>query len=337
MAHHLETFADGRTAFASAREDAWHRLGTVTSTAMTAEEALETALLSGWDVRKVALQTETVLDEHGAGSLAVPGHFATVRTNPVTRGTDVLGVVGTKYRPIQNEEHAELLNTLVDMSGAHFETAGSLRGGREVFVTMKMPEHLNVGGTDKVDLYLAALNSHDGTSAFRLLVTPVRVVCANTQAAALKEAKASFSIRHTSGANAAIAQARQALGLTFTYQKAFEEEAERMIQQSLTSWQFMSIMGRLFPEPAANAPGSTRNRYQEKMNRLEELFTTAETNAAIRGTRWAGYQSVTEYIDHYAPAQRTQWASTPATARAMRSLGTEAVGVKEAAFRLLNA
>jgi Domain of unknown function (DUF932) len=35
---------------------------------------------------------------------------------------------------------------------------------------------LTVGGTDRVDLNIAALNSHDGTSAFRILVTPVPVV-----------------------------------------------------------------------------------------------------------------------------------------------------------------
>jgi len=30
--------------------------------------------------------------------------------------------------PIQNEEHTELLNQLLDQSGTHFKTAGSLRG-----------------------------------------------------------------------------------------------------------------------------------------------------------------------------------------------------------------
>ena len=52
---------------------------------------------------------------------------------------------------------------------------------------MRLPQHLSIGGTDRVDLNIAALNSHDGTSAFRLLVTPVRVVCANTQHAALRD------------------------------------------------------------------------------------------------------------------------------------------------------
>ena len=98
-------------------------------------------------------------------TLEVPDQFATVRTNPVTGRPDVLGVVGRGYTPIQNEEHAALLDALVDESGAHFETAGSLRGGRQVFLTMKLPTTMQIGGVDPVDLYLIAFNSHDGTSA----------------------------------------------------------------------------------------------------------------------------------------------------------------------------
>ena len=133
----------------------------------------------------------------GVTSVEVPG-YATVRTNPFTGAPEALGVVGAGYRPLQNEEHCDFLNHLADASGAIFDTAGSLRGGRQVFVTMCLPETVLVGGVDELDLNIAALNSHDGNSAFRVLLTPVRVVCANTQAAALRNHVASVSIRHTS-------------------------------------------------------------------------------------------------------------------------------------------
>jgi len=182
MAHELETWSDGTASFVSAREHAWHRLGTVLPAEFDAAQAMQYARLGGWNVRTMALQTAPVLSDDGVfGALPVPDQFATVRTNPVSGSVDVLGVVGRGYTVIQNEEHADLLNRVVDEGGAHFETAGSLRGGRSVFLSMKLPRTMNVGGIDPVDLYLIALNSHDGTSAFRLLVSPVRVVCANTQ------------------------------------------------------------------------------------------------------------------------------------------------------------
>ena len=288
MAHELETWSDGTASFVSAREHAWHRLGTVLPSEFGAAQAMSHAKLGGWNVRTTALQTAPVLSDDGVfGAMPVPDQFATVRTNPVSGSLDVLGVVGRGYTVIQNEEHADLLNRLVDESGgAYFETAGSLRGGRSVFLSMKLPRTMNVGGIDPVDLYLIALNSHDGTSAFRLLVSPVRVVCANTQALALRRAQSSFSIRHTSGAKGNIAQAREALGLTFKYADVFEREAEQMIQASLTDAQFEQIIGKLWTTESESKRSATITANRADV--LTGLFADAPTNANIRGTRWAG-------------------------------------------------
>ena len=332
MAHEIEQFTDGTAAFVSAREHAWHRLGTVLPAEFDAAQAMAYAKLGGWNVRTMALQTAPVLSDDGVfGALPVPDQFATVRTNPVSGGVDVLGVVGRGYTVIQNEEHADLLNRVVDEGGACFETAGSLRGGRAVFLSMKLPRTMNIGGVDRVDLYLIALNSHDGTSAFRLLVSPVRVVCANTQALALRRAQSSFSIRHTSGARGNIAQAREALGLTFKYAEVFEREAEQMIQQSLTDAQFAQIIGKLWTTESESKRSATITANRADV--LTGLFTDAPTNANIRGTRYAGYQAITEYLDHFAPV-----AGGTDTARAERvATGGTVTTVKARAFEMLAA
>ena len=186
MAHNLDT-TNGQTAFVSARKDAWHHLGVTLPDAFTAEDAMEHGLLGGWNVRTQPLfahvKSEDETDDSPASQIEIPNRYAVVRNNPVIVGHarvltsfDPLGVVGSAYHPIQNEAHAEFLNTLVDESGAHFETAGAIDGGRKVFITMKMPGHMKVGGVDQVDMYLAALNSHDGSLPFTIMVTPVRVV-----------------------------------------------------------------------------------------------------------------------------------------------------------------
>jgi hypothetical protein len=170
MAHELDS-TNGVVSFANSRSDAWHRLGESVGHAMTAQEALQSAHLAGWNVRKMPLQVpqEPLITENGGTTpdpLAVPEHYATVRTNPITGAIDVLGVVGSKYVPVQNDASCALLNALTDQSGAVFETAGALRGGREVFVTLKLPQSITFdgkdGSKDRTDFYLAALNSHDG-------------------------------------------------------------------------------------------------------------------------------------------------------------------------------
>jgi phage/plasmid-like protein (TIGR03299 family) len=334
MAHQLETWRDGSASFVSAREHAWHRLGTVLPDGFDAAQAMQHAKLGGWNVRKEALQTVPVIDAHGVTpSLPVPDQFATVRTNPVTGTTEVLGVVGAGYTPIQNEAHAILLDSLVSQGGAHFETAGSLRGGRSVFLSMKLPTTMLIGGIDPVDLYLVALNSHDGTSAFRLLVSPVRVVCANTQALAISRAQASFSIRHTSGAQGNIAQARQALGLTFKYAEAFQAGADRMIAQSITDDQFEEIIGKLWATPSESARSRTISENRSLV--LKQLLSFSPTNTEIRGSRWAAYQAVTEWTDHFAPIADRR---NPELARAERVAGSGTVhALKTKAFELIAA
>lgn len=295
MAHAIETNGQ-EAAFVSVREDAWHKLGTVVAEKLTAQEALQHAKLAEWNVRKEELFL--------ANGTKIEDRFATVRDNPFIAGQkDILGVVGSKYEPIQNEDHANLLDALVDASGANFETAGSLHNGKQTFITMKLPETIEIAGIDSIETYIAALNSHDGSRAFQFIVTPVRIVCANTQAAAIRDAKSRFSVRHTkSGADGIIAQARETLGMTFKYLSEFQIAAERMIQTELSDAKFFEIVEKLYDVPS-DASDVIKHRASQHHDSIMQLFMESPTISEIKGTAWAGYQAVTEYIDHFIKVQ----------------------------------
>ena len=85
---------------------------------------------------------------------------------------------------------------------------------------------------------------NDGSSKFRFLVTPIRIVCANTQTAAIDAAAASWGIRHTGGARAAIQEARTALKLSWRYMQAFEEEAAQLYSEPMDIDQMLSYLRR---------------------------------------------------------------------------------------------
>jgi phage/plasmid-like protein (TIGR03299 family) len=325
MAHELETLANGQTAFASARKSAWHQLGQIPDECMTAEDVMTKAWLGGWEVRKIALQGIEVTDK-GVTKVDCPDKFMTVRTNPVTGATEYLGVVGEDYTTVQNEQIAELLNLLVDESGAHFETAGSMRKGKSVFVTMKLPKAMEIAGVDRMDLYLAATTSHDGTASLRLDATPVRIVCANTQRMAYERSLGSYVFRHAPTITAKIGEARQALGLVWKHFGVFEAEAEKMINASLTMGEFEKITAQLWPL-ADDASDIAKNNAKQRTSSLRYLIRDADTQKAIKGTRWAGYQAVTEYIGHFAPA-------TSDTVRATRALTGKGADLKARAFEL---
>jgi phage/plasmid-like protein (TIGR03299 family) len=227
----------------------------------------------------------------------------TVRRNPVTGVTEYLGIVGTDYEVIQNEQCAEMLDRLVDqVGGAHFETAGSLRKGKSVFVTLKLPTAMEIAGVDRMDLYLIGTTSHDGTAALRVDASPIRVVCANTQRAAFAHAVGHYTFRHTSNVNSQISQAREALGLMWKYMETFEKAAERMLQTSMTNREFEKIIAQVWPI-ADNASDKTKANAKERAGTIKYLLTQADTQKAIAGSRWAGYQAITEYLDHFQAAK----------------------------------
>ncbi|MFI7578283.1 DUF932 domain-containing protein [Micromonospora sp. NPDC049497] len=327
MPHELETFADGTNAFASARLSAWHQLGTVTQDTMKAEEIMAAARLGDWGVRTI----RTVgIDIVNGVEVQIPADDKrmTVRRNPVTGDTEYLGIVGTDYTVVQNEQCAEMLDRIVDqVGGAHFETAGSLRRGKSVFVTMKLPTAMEIAGVDRLDLYLIGTTSHDGTAALRVDASPIRVVCANTQRAAFAHSVGHYTFRHTSNVNSQISQAREALGLMWKYMETFEKAAERMLQTELTMREFEKVVAEVWPVKDT-ASEQTKNNAKQRLGTLKYLIREADTQKAIAGSRWAGYQAITEYLDHYQPAKNE-------TARAHRVLTGNVGELKVAAFDLL--
>ena len=123
--------------------------------------------------------------------------------------------------------------------------------------------------------------------------------------------------------------------MTFRYVEAFEAEAEKLISQEMTDAQFKTIVSGLWTTDSDSTSKRSATIAGNRESALWELFRTADTNANIRGTRWAGYQAITEYLDHLAPIADK---ADPAAARAERvAVGGNTAAVKSKAFELIAA
>lgn len=299
MAHALETFTDGTTAFFSNRETPWHKLGTLTEGAQTAADALRLAQLD-WEVTKAETHVQTpIITEQGVSMVEVPGKFITYRNHP-KNGLEGLGVVGSQYQVIQNSEAFDFLTHLVDESGAVFETAGSLDNGRRVFMSLRLPQTITIGGgQDTVDMYLMATTSHDGTKSFTAAVTPIRPVCSNTVAMGLARAKSKWNLKHTTNVKGKVAQAREALGMAFRYTEEFQIAVDSLASEKFSEKEFASFLNSLMPTDK-----NTTVRQQSKITDAKatmQALWNAPTQANIAWTRWAAYNTVTEYADWAMP------------------------------------
>jgi phage/plasmid-like protein (TIGR03299 family) len=281
------------------RDVPWHGLGTpVENPYIPIHEALRLAELD-WKVVK-----QPVFVRRNDTFVQVPDKFELMRD----RDEFTLGIVGKDYVPFQNEDALAFIDNLVD-GGVGIDTLGALDHGRKVWVAMAVPDHIvvdgversgtiQVGGEDPVRLFLLIATSHDGTKAITVAVTPVRVVCQNTLSMGLATAKQRWSVRHIASAGQRLQEARDALRLTFTYTDAFQMEAEAMLAQEMSKEQFRGFANDLLPE---------RPTKEAVVNSLTELFLNSPTLEAVRGTRWAAFNAVSEYIDwREAPGRTTQ-------------------------------
>jgi phage/plasmid-like protein (TIGR03299 family) len=302
MAHELET-QNGVASFASLREPAWHGLGTVFTEEKTTSEMLVAANLNNWNVR---------LED-----MPIPSHLSSdkeyqyvVRTNPTDKTqTDILGVVGERYHVLQNEDLFSFGDNILD-GGGRWETAGSLKGGRQVFGSLALERETVLdpnGVADKVKTYLLINTSHDGSIAIQASITPVRVVCANTLNVALNRTKKkdgvkqSFKIRHTQTANGKVQIARQTLGLANAYMDEFDKMAHAMIQKEISAKDFNDIILAAYPKPDKDTKGAVK-KWENKVDIINDIYT-GEYNGMISGNAWGAFNALTERLDWYRSAR----------------------------------
>ena len=300
MAHELEIGQNGEVAFASLREPAWHGLGTVFEEEVNTQQMLELAHLSDWNVRLEEIPLPANHNSHKS-------HYFVSRTNPFDRTqTDVLGVVGERYKVLQNEQLFEFADFMLD-GGGRWETAGAIKNGTQVFGSIALERESVIdpsGVSDKVNTYLLVNTSHDGSVAIQASITPVRVVCANTLNLALgkgvgrnRSVKQSFKIRHTETMNGKIQAAREALGLANQYMDEFDKMAQAMFEIEINNDKFQDIIRTAYPMPEKDAKGAL-SKWQTKLELIEDIYT-GPTNHMIAGTAWGALNAMTERLDWY--------------------------------------
>ena len=187
-----------------AKVGAWHGKGIVTAARLTADEAY-----------KQSGQEFTVIPSPiWVNGREVKTHVATVRQDT----SAVLGVVGNRYKIIQNKSLYDILAPVIDEMGAIYETGGVLKGGAVVWALAKLEKsNYVIGKEDLVNSYILLAMAHDGSMPLIATPTGIRVVCWNTLNMALNFAKTNshmlVRISHKSDAQHYIQTAHHLLGL----------------------------------------------------------------------------------------------------------------------------
>ncbi len=280
----------------------WHGLGVNVEDEMTAKDCHQKAGLD-WLCEKQQMVVELPVHRIGMETkVVVPGKSAVMRMSD----NKILGVVGSRYEVIQNAACFDFLDSIVGSHGATYHTAGSLFGGRIVFMTMKFPDTMDVG-PDKIDKYLLLTNSHDGSGALHVRWTPVRVVCANTLNMALDHhTKAKCSIHHTGDYETKVKDVRELLELTDLYFQNSIAKFSAMQEAVFSDDRMEEYVEILYPATeSTDGTMKVSARTKKIRNTVLQLSHTGMGISPVKNTKWGALNAVVEYIDHRATRRIT--------------------------------
>jgi phage/plasmid-like protein (TIGR03299 family) len=277
---------------------------------MTVDRALEAA---GLDFT-VSLHDDLsvpVVDDHGVETVKATGKFrATVASLPPGKdGTRpprrLLGVVGRRYELVQPTEAAEFGQQIIEESGGSVVAVGAYGDptGSRMYMALRLPEGIKVGGIDPHDLYLTIGNSFGGDTGLWGCVAPIRLDCTNQVAATFGKLSNRFSIRHTANWRGRSDEVGKALAITGTWTEQWLKASEQLLATPLVGSDLDGFLESLMPTPRTARTETGERSWQMRRNQVANLAREGENNTVGRGTAYAAYQAVAEWADHSRPAR----------------------------------
>lgn len=271
------------------REVPWHGLGTIVEDAPTSADAIRLAELD-WNVLSTSIYDPL-------GHL-IEGYKANMRD----KDNSVLGIVSDKYQIVQNAEAFEFTDSLLENGDIRYETAGSLRKGKQIWLLAKMPQQQILD--DAFDPYICFTNTHDGTGAIRVCMTPIRVVCNNTLNLALSTAKRSWSTKHIGDIAGKLVEAKQTLGFAQNYMTELSKKAEILADKKISEEKLEAILDEMFPIDYVNDKPRKINNIEKLKDNFYACYYMPDIKQ-FRGTAWGVVNAMSDMVGHTAPTRNT--------------------------------
>lgn len=279
---------------------AWHGLGIVVENAPSPREALR---LSGLDWSVV--KSPSVLAEYEGEDGYMYNAVSTRNVATIRQDTgEILGLVSPEYQIVQNEELFDLAYELG--SNVKVETAGSLEGNKKVYITLK-GDTIESRGDDITDLYLALINSHNGSLALAGLPTSYRIQCANTLNAALRTGRKNmYRITHNGDMESKIIAMREALRTFKEIGSLFKDKVSTLDN---TDWNtdkvrdfwvnvYMAIEEPFVSNPSTEKEDESFIKATSVLATWSSKFDEERDRFGLPASAWVAANAVTNWIQH---------------------------------------
>jgi phage/plasmid-like protein (TIGR03299 family) len=162
-----------------------------------------------------------------------------------------------------------------------------------------MPNYITIDGTkDVTNVYVVLTMSHDGSGSVKAMLTPIRVVCANTLRMAIGEAHNTVNIRHTKSADIRLSEASKLLGITNDYVTECNDILNKLARTTIDDTFADMVIGKIFNATKDGDKVSTKTA--NILEAVKSDYLTGVGQSGIIGTAYGLFNGITHYLDHTA-------------------------------------
>jgi phage/plasmid-like protein (TIGR03299 family) len=295
------------------RKQSWVQAGT----AVNAGSASEAARQAGLDWTVMLADMEAIVETPVNTYELINSRYPVPKRQAVLKlGKDntneVIGVVGDKYKIVQNMEVFSALDTLVDSGDARYTAAGEYNNGANIWMVMELPVGVQVAN-DPHAAFLLVQSSHDGSCAVRIRPIIERLFCANQINRIIKgkhKNDYTYVMKHTTNSKLSVNDIRNITQLTYDSIQQYETIANNMLQRKMDDRTVKNIFKSVWalPSEIEHAPEHLLSQGQRRQRTIAlngrdsawNIYSQSPTQENIRGTAFGAWQAVIEHADHYA-------------------------------------
>ena len=215
----------------------------------------------------------------------------------IFRATDdaCLGIVGSKYKPVQNADAFELFADFLKDGGTRMDIAGSLSGGRLVWGMARLGDDFRLPGGDALTPYLFLGVPHGLNRSLTLRVVTVRDVCNNTLSIAMrdKHARVTWKMKHSSILDLPKKEAAREL-IMGALEDAREHQvvAKKLMKIKVSDDKAANIVTKIF----GSKVDVETDRASLRVRQILDAYRNAP--GAMPGNAWGLLNGVTYWTDH---------------------------------------
>ena len=292
-------------------KQAWVQAGTAVNAGSASEAARQAGLDWTVELSDMFVERKTIVSpfESITDRLDVPKRQAVIKR---TEDSElVIGVVGDKYKIVQNMEVFSALDTLVDSGDARYTAAGEYNNGANIWMVMELPTGIQVAN-DPHAAFLLVQSSHDGSCAVRIRPIIERLFCANQINRIIKgkhKNAYTYVMKHTTNSELSVNDIRNITQLTYDSIQEYETVAGTLLERKVDERQVRNIFKAVWalPSEIEQAPDHLLSQGQRRQRTIAlngrdsawNIYSQSPTQENIRGTAFGVWQAVIEHADHY--------------------------------------